>query len=130
MLAITFSFSFGIDLAQLDYYTSMKRQQQRMGDPVDRMGVPKPPPNESLEAFYIIIKNLRPATARLDAYDAIPESRLKDLLGMEEERVNPMSLNIYISFASISAASAVLHQLPPYIRGRQVWFGHAASKYV
>ena len=132
MLAITFSFSFGIDLGQPErtYYTSLKRQQQRMGDPVDRMGVPKPPPNESLASFYIVIKNLRPATARRDVYDVIPEERLKDLLGMEEDQTNAMSSNIYVSFASISVASAVLHHLPPYIRGRQVWFGHAASKYV
>ena len=98
-----------------------------MNDPVDRNGAP--PPNEDLTSFYLIIKNLRPATARLDALEAITVRR-GDLVGMEERQISGMSSNIYVSFGSVSAVSVVLHHLPPYIRGRQVWFGHAASKYV
>ena len=121
---------FSLDLLEPEkrYYITRKQLQHKLGDPVDKYGTP--PPNESLTNFYLVIKNVNPASARRTIYDAIPPGQIKDLVGMEEVRTSSNATTMYVSFESVSAASLVLNSLPPFVNGRRIWRGHAASKYI
>ena len=125
---LIFTYSPPIGNPYRDWYGSLKREQRNVGnDPYDSQGFP--PPNEAQCFFYIIIKHLKPSSARLDAWNALHADLIQKVEVFEERREGNDSTSIYIGFTNVSAASTAVNTLPEHINGRTVWIGHARSAF-